>query len=313
MLTRRTAILAIRETTYGTDPAMTGTNGMLAYDVDFNPSGEILRRDVQRDTLSPMPTVLGLMEQSVTFKTELKGAGVIGTGASVPEFDPLLHACGFASAAITGTSIVYNPVSKEASMGSAALKIYKDGNLHKLVGARGTVKVNLEAGQYGVMEWELSGRYVAVAADTVPDISGLSANVPPIVYNASFQIGGFSPVTTRLLIDIGNEVVRRDNLNATYGVDSFRISGREGKIEFDADAVVESSNPFWGDWAASVINTFEIRLGATAGNKVSLSGLFNIGENKYGDSDGISTYEVSGSLVSSTQDTQNDEVQIKFA
>lgn len=313
MLTRRTVILSKRETAYGTDPVMTGTDGLLAFDVEFGSVGEILRRDVQRDTLSPMPTALGLQEQSVTFKTELKGSGVTGTGANAPEFDPLLHGCGFATAAIVGTSLLYNLVSDESSMGSASLKVYKDGNLHKITGARGTVRVNMDAGQFGVLEWEFSGIYNAVIADTIPDISGLSANLPPIVYNSSFQIGGFSPVATRLMLDVGNNVVRRDDLNATYGVDSFRISAREGKIEFDVDAVVESSNPYWTDWAASVVNTCSIDLGTTAGNKVRIDSIYNMEEVKYGDADGISTYDVTGSLVSSTPDTQNDEIAIKFA
>ena len=313
MLTRRTVILCTREATYGTDPVMTGSNGLLAWDVDIDVKGEILERDVLRDTLTPMPHVIGMKDVTVSFKTELKGGGLSGTGAAAPEYDPLLHACALGTAEITGTSLVYEPKSAESNIGSASLKVYKDGNLHKIVGARGTFKTTFEAGQYGVLEWELSGKYTPVIADTIPDVGGLANVLPPIVYNSSFQIGGFSPVCSRAMIDLANDVVRRADLNASYGVDSFRIAARKPVIEFDVDAVVESSNPFWTDWAGDVIDTYSINLGTTAGNKVQFSGIFQYNSNKYGDADGVSQYECVAALCSSNADGEDDEMVLTFA
>jgi len=311
MLTRKTVILAKRETTYGTDPAMTGTDGLLAWDVEIDIKGEVLKRDVMRDTLTQLPHVIGMKDVTLTFKTELKGR-LVGTGV-VPEIDPLLHACAFSTAAIVGTSTVYTPVSEETSIGSTSLKVYKDGNLHKITGSRGTFKINLEAGQYGVCEWEFSGKYNAIAASTIPNISGLGTEKPPIVYNASFNIGGFSPVCTRASIDCGNNVVQRASLNASYGVAGYRITGREPKLEFDADAVVESSNPFWGDWSGDVVDTFGVYLGVSAGNKINITGIFQYETNKYGDNDGVSTYECVAALCGSNNDSENDELTLTFA
>lgn len=312
MLERRTVILAKRETTYGTDPVMTGTDGILAYDVDIDIKGEVLAREVLRDSLSPLPHVIGMKEVSLSFKTELKGNGATGTAPNVPEIDPLLHACAFGTAAPAGTALVYNLKSAEANVGSTALKVYKDGNLHKITGARGTVRFRMEAGKYGVAEFELNGLYNAVAAATIPDLSGITGNKPPIVYNSSFQIAGFSPVCAACAIVLGNTVARVDDLNAAAGVDSFRISGRAPKMEFDAAAVVESSNPFWGDWAGEVVDTYSIQIGSVAGNKLLFSGYFQYESNKYGSADGVSKYDCVASLCSSDADSQNDEIQIKF-
>lgn len=312
MLTRRTVLLAARETAYGTDPAMTGSNGLLAYDVDMDIKGEVLMRDVLRDSLSPLPHVIGMKEVSLSFKTELKGNGVTGTRPNAPEIDPLLFGCAFGTASAEGTGITYSLQSAESSIGSASIKVYMDGNLHKITGCRGTMKMTLEAGKYGVCEWEFQGLYNAVSAATIPDIAGLTQNKPPIVYNASFQIGGFSPVCSALNIDLANNVIRRDDLNATYGVDSFRISGRQGKMEFTPDAVVESSNPYWGDWSGNVVDTYSIGVGSSTGNAIDIRGYFQIETNKYGDSDGIRTYDVSASLCSSDADAQNDELNITF-
>lgn len=306
MLTRRTVILAIKETTYGTDPAMTGTNAILAWDVDLDVKGELLERPFLRDSLSPLPFVVGLKECALNFKAELKGSN------SSPDIAPLLSACGFGTAVTSGTAITFSLISDEVSMCSAALKVYKDGNLHKITGARGNVKFILEAGKYGVGEFSLQGLYNAVIADTIPNISGLSANKPPIIYNSSFQIASFSPVCSKAEIDLGNTIVRRDSLNATFGVQEFRITGRKPKLSFDADAVVESSNPFWGDWSGQIVDTFSVNIGSTAGNRLIIGGIFQYETNKYADKDGISAYECVAGLVSSDQDTGNDELTLKY-
>ncbi len=313
MLTRRTVILAEREATYGTDPAMTGANGILAFDVDMDIKGEVLARDILRDGLSPMAHVIGMKEVALNFKTEIKGAGLTGTVPTLPDIQDLLSACGFDTGVYTGTTLKFSLVSDEASMYSAAFKVYKDGNMHKILGARGNVKFNLEAGKYGVAEWAFQGLYDPVSAVTIPDISGVPTTKPPIVYNASFQIASFSPVCSKMAIDLGNSVVRRDSINATYGVVGFRITGRKPTMEFDADAVVESSNPFWGDFlTGSIVDTFSAQVGSTAGQFYKLNGYFEYENLKYGDKDGVSDYECKAALISSDQNTQNDELILTF-
>lgn len=311
MLTRKTVILAGLETTYGTDPALLSTaNGILASDVNIDIKGEVLKREVVRDSLSQMSHVIGMKEVELTFKTEVKGNGS-GTN---PEMDSLLQACGFNTAAHALTAnIIYSLQSTEDNLKSISLYVYKDKNRHKVTGARGTVKFNLEAGKYGFAEWTINGIYNAVETLSTPDISGIGVNKPPVIYGAGFQIGGFSPVCSKLEIDLGNKLARRDDLNALSGVAGFIITSREPKMKFDADAVVEASNPFWGDWAGNVIDTYAVQAGTTAGNVVKFNGFFELESNKYGDKDGITKYECEAALVSSTPDTQNDELTITFA
>jgi len=311
MLTRRTVILAGREATYGTDPALGSTNAILAFDIDLDIKGEVLERDVLRDTLSRMPHVVGMKECSLSFKAELKGAGLTGTSPTASTDIGLLYSgCGFNTGVVTGTTLVYSLVSQESEMNSIAFKVEKDGNYHKVLGARGTVKFNLEAGKYGVVEFEFQGLYDPVTAGTIHDISGLTENKPPIVYNSSFQIAGFSPVCSAAEIDIAVGVVRRDNLNAQYGVEGFRLTSRKPMLNFNADAVVEASNPFWGDWEGEVVDTFGIQIGSDPGNIVMFTGHFQYESNKYGDQDGVSKYDCVAALVSSSSTSKDDELTI---
>lgn len=311
MLTRQTVIWVAKETTYGTDPAMTGANALLAYDVEFQSPGEKLERDVLRNTLTPLSHVIGLKESTLTFKTELKGAGLTGTVPTIPEIGVPLSGCSFDTGVYSGTSLVYSLVSDEDSMGSVAFRVFLgDKNMHKVVGARGTVKFTLEAGQYGVAEFSFNGLFTPVISITTPSLAGLGTNQPPIVYNSSFQIAGFSPVTSSMEIDLGVDISRRDSLNAEAGVHSQRIANRVPTMTFDADAVAESSNPFWGGWDGNVVSTFGVNIGSNAGNSIKISGNFQYDQPNYGDADGIRTFDVSASLVSSTVNTSDDELSI---
>ena len=308
MLTRRTLVAVASETTYGTVGI---TYQILAYDVDLDVMGEKLERPIVRDSLSPIPHVIGMKEMGLTFKTEIRAV----SGGTRPEMDALLVGCSFATAAHTGTAeITYSLQSIEDAIKSTSLIVYKDGMQHTLLGCRGNVKFIFEAGKYGVAEWNFKGLYQNTGvAMTTPDLAGVDTTKPPIIYNSSFQIAGFSPVCSKMDIDVANEVQRRDDLNATYGVKSFNITGRKPKMTFRADAVVESSNPFWGDWAGNVVDSFGVNAGsAPQGQQCRFSGFFQYEKNKYADENGQVVYDCEAALVSSDVNSQNDELVIKF-
>jgi len=308
MLTRRTLVAVAQETTYGTVGI---TYQILGYDVDLDVIGEKLERPIMRDSLSPIPHVMGMKEMALTFKTEIRGYAA----GSRPEMDALLCGCGFATAAHADTAeITYSLQSVEDAIKSTSLIVYKDGTQHTMLGCRGNVKFIFEAGKYGVAEWEFKGIYQNTGvASTTPDLAGVDTTKPPIVYNSSFQIAGFSPICSKCDIDLANEIQRRDDLNAEFGVKSFTLTGRKPKMTFRADAVVESSNPFWGDWEGNVVDTFGINAGsAPQGQQCFFSGFFQYEGNKYADDGGQVAYDCEASLVSSDVNAQNDELAIRF-
>lgn len=312
MLTRRTVLWAARETTYGTDPAMTAADGILVYDLDYTINGEKLERPVLRDSLSKLPHVIGMKDMQITFKTELKGNGLTGTQPNRPAEDVLYSACSFNTGLLSGTGLLYSLVSDESNVGSVALRIFfDDANVHKMNGTRGSVKFNMQAGQYGYAEWTLSGLYTSVASATTPAIT-VGTSVPPIVYNSSFQIGGFSPVSSAAEIDMGVNVSRRASLNASYGVHSFRLTDRQPMLNFDADAVAESSNPFLADTEGNIVDTFGITIGSSAGNTITIRGFFEYDNfPKYGDQEGVRKYDCTAALISSSA-AGNDEINILY-
>ena len=312
MLTRRTCILAKREVTYGTDPAMDpGVDGLLAYGVDINIKGENIERPVVRDSLSPMPSIIGMKSAVLKFNIELKGYGAT-TSIGNWMLDDLLSGVGFDTGVYTGTTTVYSLQSQESLMSSVAFIANVDGTIHKITGAKGTMKIVMDAGKFGELQFQFEGLYNPVGTGTLYDLSGMSNIKPPIVYNSGFSIGGsFSPVTSKCEIDLGNEVTERDSLNATYGIAGFRITDRQkAGMKFDADAVAESSNPFWGNWEGSAVQTLGITIGSNIGNIIKLGGYFTMESVKYGDDKGVRKIDCKAGLCSSDVNSQNNELQI---
>jgi hypothetical protein len=298
---------------------MTSTNALLAWDVDLKLNGETLLRQPLRDTLSPIAHIVGMKDVELTFKTEWKGVGAApGTAANIATFelDRLLSGCSFNTGTLNSTSITYALLSNDSSLNSLSFYVHfgdsNSGNRHKVVGSRGSFKLTMEAGKFGVAEWSFKGLYNSVIAATLPGLAGISSLQPPVIYNASFQIGGFSPVCSKAEIDMGVDVTRRESLNTVAGVHSFRQTARNPKLNFNADAVVESSNPFWGDWEGNVVDTFGITIGTNANNRCDISGYFEYVQPAYGDADGVRIYDCEAAIKSSAPSTGNDELTIKF-
>jgi len=314
MLTRRTVLLCKREgATYGTDVAMSpSTDGVLVYGLDVDFKGENLERPVVRDSLSPMPSVIGMKMCTLKFNAELKGIGAT-TSIGNFELDDLLSGCGFDTGVYSGTSTVYSLQSQESLMSSVSFIVNMDGNIHKILGARGNVKFVMDAGKYGECQFEFQGLYNPVGSGTLYDLSGISNVKPPIVYNSGFAIGAYNPVTSKCEIDIGNAITERDSLNATYGVAGFRITDRQkASLSFDADAVAEGTNSFWANWEGSSVQTLGITIGSNATNIIKFAGYFNMESVKYGDDKGIRKYDCKAGLCSSDVNSQNNELSVTF-
>jgi len=94
-LTRRTVILAKTNTgNYGVDPTPEAANGILCnMTPTITPDGDVVERNVVRDTMSSEGHRIGAKYNSLSLECELKG-GDVDTTVQAPEFDPLLLCCG---------------------------------------------------------------------------------------------------------------------------------------------------------------------------------------------------------------------------
>ena len=102
LLSRQAIVAGKIEVTEGTAETLAGTDALLVYDVAFTPDVATFERTPARSTLSKLPSVRGVKLGTLTFRTELKGSGSVGTA---PEWDEFLQGCGFAKAAVSSIAI----------------------------------------------------------------------------------------------------------------------------------------------------------------------------------------------------------------
>jgi hypothetical protein len=309
MLTRKSVVLAKIETAYGTDPVPTPVaNAILIKDLDIKPTGETMKREFLRSSLSQLQFVRGMKWVTVQFKTELKGTGTRGQVPSWGWEGVLFRACGMSETVTASTSIVYAPVS--TGFESATLYVYKDGIFHKVTGCRGTFSIDLSVGKYGEVTWDFTGIYVS-PVDATPTAQTFSSVTPPTVLSAALSIGGYSPIAERLQVSLNNQIAARKSMNSATGILEQVITGREPSGSFDPEAVLEATNAFWSQWENATARALTCGpIGSSSGNMITIEApKIQYQDITYADRNGVLTYECPFSLAMNTGD---DELTITF-
>lgn len=263
---RKMVLLAKTETTYATDPTLTGAvNAVLARNVSI---ADMEGNDVSRDLVQPnfgnQPTVPADLHVTIEFDTELAGSGTAGTA---PAWGPLFRAAGCAEVIVAATSVTYSPITDNAE--SAYLKFWMGSTLHAIKGARGTGKLNVNAQGIPFVHWKFWGLY------TPP--SEVSAAVPvftawkkPLIVNKAntqFTVNATALVMRSFSLDLANPVEPRLLVNK----ESIELTDHKEEIEFTAEAVPVTTMDIHGLANSQATVPVSLIHGVTAGNIITLS------------------------------------------
>jgi len=273
---RNTALLAKIETTEGTDATPTGAaNALLISNVTVNPlNAQNVDRDVVRPYFGGSEQLVGTAYVTIDFTVELAGSGTAGTAAPWGE---LLRACGFAE---TGAAAYkqYAP-DTPSNQKSATLYYYDDGVLHKLLGAKGTVKIALGIGERPALAFSFTGKDGGVTAVANPSTTLTSWKQPIVVtdpntgdvkfgstYAAGVVTAGTSYTSQGLQLDLGNGVQYTPLLGGEY----IDITSRTvtGTIALDLTAAQEVT--FMGSVKANTTQSMSLEHGTAAGSIVGV-------------------------------------------
>lgn len=237
-LLKRVRVMAAKiETTVGTDVSPGASDGAFnAYDVMIQPGIGMTQREGQ-GAFNRLTSVPEAYNGTMTFKTDL---GWDGTDTDPTWATVLLPACGFVP-----TAHVYAPVS-EAPGGSGGVKTvtigcWEDGKLKKLTGAVGNVKFVFESGKMCTAEWEFKGVWVtptstAIIAPTYPTATPLRfASAAACTFNS------VALAIQSMTIDLGNEIVMREDPTKAGGLISGIITDRVPKITCNPEAVLAAT------------------------------------------------------------------------
>ena len=309
-LYRKRTVLIKVESTYGTDSSPAGTDACQVRNLEVTPvQSDIVSRDLIRPYLGASPQLIANNRVQVTFEVEYAGSGTAGTA---PRYGSLLKACGFSETIVASTSVTYAPVS--TSFSSVTMYYSTDGVRHKVTGARGTYSLNLTANQIPVINFTMTGQYVA-PTDTADPTPTFTAQATPKIFNdtntTAFTL--FSETDLPLQscqLDIGNEVVYRELINSDKEV---LIVNRSGSGTLAIEMPTLASHDFFADAVASTTGNLSIVHGTAGGNIVTLASAANaisLGAPAYSEDSGIVMLNLPYTLVPST--AGNDEFTLAY-
>lgn len=188
---RNTLILAKLEPTYGTDSVpVGGTDALLVSDPSINPLvANNVARNFVRGYLGGSEQLVGTNYVEVSFTVEAAGSG---TATTPPAWGKLLQACGFGQT-VGAASVDYLPVSTFGTNTSLTIYYFLDGQLHKLLGARGTWELAMGVGERPEFRFRFIGKNGGLTAVANPAPTLTAWRTPQVVTDtnsADLALGG---------------------------------------------------------------------------------------------------------------------------
>lgn len=307
MKKNRQLLLVKEEVTFNTDSTPTAANdAVLCEEPDYQVDFVALERNFVKPNWSRTPHAAGRKLAKITFTHEIRGGGTAGDQC---DFGKLLTFCGFKETLSPGVSATYDPSSDEADHKSATLYLYKDGMLHIMTGAYGTVMFEGEVNGFGKAKFEFIGQYYVPTDVALPASPTFETQKPQQLEEAQFAIDGFAAVISRFSLDTGVKVLPRLDANGSDGYNGTYIDGREMTGGIDPESTLVADENFWNKLALATEMPLTIRFGTTAGNTVTVTaGNVQYTGLTYSNRDNIQTYDAG--LAFNDAGTGDDEVQI---
>ena len=301
ILQDKTQIAAKIESVEGVAEALANTDAFLAFPGgEPDPKIDAYERNPYRETLSPLPSVMGRRSGKLPIVIELAGSGTPGTA---PAWGKLMKGCAFGETLVGGTSAAYAPAS--SAIPSLTLAAYLDGTIHKLWGCRGNVKLSLEVGKPGLLHFDFQGADWSQADGALLAGVSYTSIVGPAFLGATFTIDGAAFWVEKVEFDIGNQIVLRTDPNSASGHKSALITGRKGKITLDPEMVLASTKDIWTMWRNGSQVALSAVLGSTPGNIFNI-GLpkFQIQDVKFGNRTGLRTTPITALMALNAGDDE---------
>lgn len=302
---RKKVLLAKTEVTYGTDSIPTGAaNAILTRDLSIELfQGNTEEIDYDRQYMGAGKQIYTGPHSRLSFTVDAQGSGAAGTA---PAWGPLLVACGFTQTVNAAVDVVYT-LKSDTPFSSLSMYFYLDGELHKVLGGRGTVTLDFSKEALPKFNFTFTGLRVAPAAGSATGVSQASWIEPTPVNKAETLVctlDTFSIQMESLSVDVGNNIVYRNLPGLEEVVQSDRSSS--GSIGFEKPALGDKN--YDSIIAAHTSVNLVVTHGSVAGKKVKIEGKCQITNPQFADSDGIVVMNADLRFVPT--DTGNDELKI---
>ena len=314
-LTQRQHVAVKAEVTEGTDSVPADVDVIHpVFGVEWDPDVEMAEREVVQDSFSRIKSIAGERTATITFSTEMKGSGVLGTAPS--HLSAPLQGAAFGETIDPGVSVTYAPVSASIPSMTVELREGSTDNtvkIKKILGARANVTFEGEKGGIFLANFVFTGVYVEPTEGATQFTTPAITVDPEPFLNAGLSFHGVSTVKLEnVTIDMANIMAPRNNVTAATGNDSVLITGRVpvGTIDPEIDDIATIN--FFNRWTQNTEGALTFNLGASAGNVTTFTmpatQILDVSED---DREGIRVESIDLKLNGSVA-AGNDELSIVF-
>lgn len=262
---RKFLILAKEEVTQFTDSAPTAaTNSILVKNLKVTPLRvESEDRALIRDYFGNSEQIPVMEEAMIEFDVEMQGSG---TAATAPKWGPLVKGCGFSET--VASDVQYSPVS--TGFKYLTIYAYRDGVLFKLLGAHGSLSINMAAKKIPHIHFSFVGKYSAVTDAAIPvgsDFSGFKQPLASLPANTgTLTLDGYAAKVSAFSMDMSTEVSHAIWMNN----ETLAPIDRKPKGSITVEAVTIATKDYFAMVRAATLGVFTLTHGTAAGYKVKL-------------------------------------------
>jgi len=313
LLTRRRVMAAKIEDTPGTAEALSASEAAFnVFEPQTQPNVEFNERDGQGAT-SPLAGVPGARGGQATFAVEVVGSGSVG--APVPAWaSTFLPACGLYDDSDIFKLDSRPPEAAGSNAKTLTIGVYEDGLLKVLRGCMGNAVMRFTAGRPARIEFTFTGLWVQPS-----DVALLAPNYPSTLprrfASSALTIGSWTPKVAEVTVDLGNEVVLREDATDLTGYHSAVIVNRRVTGTLNPESTLIASADPHADWLNPTERALLLRLGVGSadGNLIQLDApKFQLTNVQGGDRGGVGIHELSFQLNRSA-DAGEDELTVTFS
>lgn len=299
LLKRKRVFAAKTEFTPGTAETLTGAEGVYnAYNVMIQPNFTVEEREAQ-GAFNRLAGVVGARVGTATFRTDVSYSGL---EMAVPPVwaSVLLPACGF----IYGDP-QFAPVSAAVgtSVKTVTIGCFQDGMLKRIAGAMGNANIVYPAGRTAYIDWTFTG--IWLAPTDVPIIAPTYPTDPSLRFASStITFGGVASKVEQVSVDLGNNVIMREDGSTISGYSSALITDRVPKITLNPESALVATQDTYGRFLAGTEAAFVLSLPAGGGEIELTAPKAQVMNNQEGERNGMVTDEIE--LACNKDGTSND-------
>jgi hypothetical protein len=262
---RKFLVLAKVETTQFTDAVPTAAaNSILVKNLKVTPlKVESEDRNLVRDYFGNSEQLPVSEEAMIEFDVELQGSG---TAATPTKYGPLLKGCSFSET--IAADVQYSPVSTGFSY--LTIYCYRDGVLYKLLGAHGSVSLDMAAKKIPHLHYRFVGKYSAVTDAAIPggsDFTGFktpNASLP--TWTGTLTVDSYAAKVAAFSMDMANDVSHAIWMNN----ETLAPIDRKPKGSITVEAVTIATKDYFTLVRNATLVVFTLTHGTAAGYKVKL-------------------------------------------